>query len=244
MTETINNANAAASTLFLGHNGEWWDFWLIVSVIVAALAATAIGVTTAGSIVSHKREAIAGESAFGRYKLETGKLIAEATARQKEAELKLEELRVKTGPRQIDGETFKKSLEGKPKPNAAVEIMFPREDGEAFRLAIQLRDVLKYSGWKASEPSPVPPGDIPRLQDQPSVASYGSYGGTGIVVVTRADSQADFDALGDINANTPLNALVGALTKTLGSAGAAAAGPNVFHVPALGVLRVVIGTKA
>jgi hypothetical protein len=29
MHEAINSANAAASTLFLGHNGEWWDFWLI-----------------------------------------------------------------------------------------------------------------------------------------------------------------------------------------------------------------------
>jgi hypothetical protein len=46
MPETINSANAAASTLFLGHNGEWWDFWLIASVVFAALAAIAIGIAT------------------------------------------------------------------------------------------------------------------------------------------------------------------------------------------------------
>ncbi len=153
-------------------------------------------------------------------------------------------LRKQMGPRQIDGETFKKYLEGKPKPTAPVEIMFPREDGEAYRLALQLRDVLRYSGWQASEPTPVPPGDVPRLQNQPSVASFGSYGGTGIVVVVRADTQEQFEAIRDIQASTPLNALVGALSQTLGSAGSAAAGPDVFHVPSPGVLRVVIGTKA
>lgn len=80
MTETINNANAAASTLFLGHNGEWWDFWLIVSVIIAALAATAVGIMTTGSLVSHKREAIAAGKALAAYQLETGKQISGANA--------------------------------------------------------------------------------------------------------------------------------------------------------------------
>jgi hypothetical protein len=94
MTETISNANAAASTLFLGHNGEWWDFWLIASVIAAALSATAIGVTTVGSIISHKREATTAEEALDRYKLETGKQLAEAVARQKEAELQILQLRL------------------------------------------------------------------------------------------------------------------------------------------------------
>jgi hypothetical protein len=43
ITETIDSANAAVSTLFLGHNGEWWDFWLIMSVVFAAAAAIAVG---------------------------------------------------------------------------------------------------------------------------------------------------------------------------------------------------------
>lgn len=41
MTTTIDNANAAASTLFLGHNGDWCDFWLIVSLVAVAIAAIA-----------------------------------------------------------------------------------------------------------------------------------------------------------------------------------------------------------
>jgi hypothetical protein len=67
MTETIDSANAAASTLFLGQNGEWWDFWLIGSLIFVALAAIAAGVTTTGSIVSHKREAAGAEVALERF---------------------------------------------------------------------------------------------------------------------------------------------------------------------------------
>jgi hypothetical protein len=212
--------------MFFGFSLVTWENAMVTFLIVAGVSALLAGLATWAVVRIQRVE------------------IAEANARQKEAELKLEELRIKMGPRQIDGEVFKKSLEGKPTPTAPVEIMFPREDGEAFRLAIQLRDVLRYSGWQASEPTPVPPGDVPRLQNQPSVASYGSYGGTGVVVVVRADTQAQFEALRDVNASTPLNALVAALTKTLGSAGSAAAGPEVFHVPAVGVLRVVIGTKS
>lgn len=80
MTETIASANAAASTLFLGHNGEWWDSALILFAVIAGLAATAVGITTAGSIISHKREAAAAEVALEKYKLDTGKQISEANA--------------------------------------------------------------------------------------------------------------------------------------------------------------------
>ena len=85
MTETIANANAATSTLFLGHNGEWWDSWLIISVIAAALVATAIGVTTAGSIISHKREGLAAEAALDQYKLTVDAKVADAKTEGMEA---------------------------------------------------------------------------------------------------------------------------------------------------------------
>jgi len=107
MTNTMESAHAAASTLFLGHDGEWWDFWLIVSVIGAAVIATAIGVTTAGSIISHKREAVASEAALEKYKLtvegqvadakkegiEAGKTAGDAMLRAAELEKRAAELR-------------------------------------------------------------------------------------------------------------------------------------------------------
>jgi len=149
-------------------------------------------------------------------------------------------LRKQVGPRQIDGEEFKKRLEGK--PAAPVEIMFPREDVEAFHLARQFRDVLRLSGWKAPEPVPVPPGDVPRLLNQPSIASVGASS-VGVTVVMRADTNADFETIRDIKGSTSLNALVDAISQSLGSASAAAAGPDTFHVPPPGVLRIVVGPK-
>ncbi len=65
------------------------------------------------------------------------------------------QLRKQMGPRQIDGEAFKKYLEGKPKPPAPTEIMFPREDGEAYSLSTRIRDILRILSWKR-EPTPVP----------------------------------------------------------------------------------------
>jgi hypothetical protein len=145
MTETIDGANAAASTLFLGHNGEWWDFWLIISVVFAALAAIAIGITTTGSLVSLKREASAAEATLEKYKLETEDKISDSTARAAEAKLQLENLRKRVGPRIIDRSVFGNML--KDGPIASVEIEYGAEDQDSWILAIQIRALLQQSGW-------------------------------------------------------------------------------------------------
>jgi hypothetical protein len=59
------------SALFLGYSGEQWDFFLIVSLVLAALAAICVGATTAGSVMSHKREADAAQIALDKFKLST-----------------------------------------------------------------------------------------------------------------------------------------------------------------------------
>lgn len=86
MADTIPSTAATNSTLFLGHDGEFWDFWLIVSVVIAAMAATAIGVVTAGSVISHKREAAAAaERSLEEYKLRTAEQLAMAQAESENA---------------------------------------------------------------------------------------------------------------------------------------------------------------
>jgi hypothetical protein len=148
MTETISNANAAASTLFLGHNGEWWDFWLIVSVIVAALVATAVGVTTAGSIIAHKREAAATQEAFDEYKLETGKEIAEAEVRAAEAQLALEQFKA---PRVLTSEQSQK-LSGALKeygPKRIDVFVYPGVTYDTFGYGNQIYIAFLNAGWKA-----------------------------------------------------------------------------------------------
>jgi hypothetical protein len=148
MTETINSANAAASTLFLGHNGEWWDFWLIVSVIVAALVATTIGVTTAGSIISHKREAAASERTFDEYKLETGKKIAEAEEHTAEAQLETERLKKELGWRDVTQSQVKQlttMLRGKA---IQVSYFWTAGDAEGSYFAHRLAQALRIAGVK------------------------------------------------------------------------------------------------
>jgi hypothetical protein len=128
MNETINNASAAASTLFLGHNGEWWDFWLIISVAFAAVGAIAIGITTTGSIASHTREAVAAGQASERFKLETEGKISDSNARA--AELKLAQLRKLAGPREINFDKLNEELKGQPK--AAVAIWYVPEVSDGY----------------------------------------------------------------------------------------------------------------
>jgi len=214
---------------------------MLSSLAAAALAALAIVVSTRAVIVLQKKQELQTRTEFEKYKLDTGKQIAEASARQKEAELKLEELRAKVGPRHIDGEAFKKALEGKPK--APVEIMFPKEDGEAFLFSLAIRDVLRTARWQVSEPIPVPPTDVPRLKNMPSHMAAGAQA-MGMALVVRADTQEDFRVVeqtfrlgDDPEPNTPLRALQIAFQKSLGALAGYAAGPDVFDAPPSGTIR-------
>jgi hypothetical protein len=123
MTETLDSANAAASTLFLGHNGEWWDFWLIVSLVFAAVAAIAIGITTTGSIVSHKRETAATERELERYKAEASEKITASAATGETA--KAEAARANESAAKLNNETAR--LQG---DNLALQtVLEPRHVG-------------------------------------------------------------------------------------------------------------------
>src|ERR1700733_10147285 len=117
-----------------------------VFIVATWIAAICGGVGIAAAFVS----AIVGYQLSEKAVTDSNVKIAEAEARTKEAELKLEELRAKVGPRQIKADIFLKGLENKRK--SPVEIMFPRDDGEAFLLALQFRDLLRKAGWQASEP--------------------------------------------------------------------------------------------
>jgi hypothetical protein len=240
MAETIDNATAAASTLFLGHNGEWWDFWLIISVIAAAMAATAIGVTTLGSIVSHKREVISAEDALERYKLETGKKISEANARTKEAELALFELKM---PRTIWYGPFKKTLEGiRP---ATVQVLYVKDCVDCVSVAIQIWAFLGPNGlrWDVRELSPIKPEHadpvVANLPDAMSV--FGSP--QGITVLFGGDTSEQFDSSSG-------GALVRAIATALAGPEVESAKPNPLVVTGgintqlpKGMVRVVVAPK-
>jgi len=156
MSETIDSASAAASTLFLGHNGEWWDFWLITSVVIAALAATAIGITTAGSIVSHKREAAAAEDALEKFKLITEQKISESNARAEEAKLALEKYRA---PRVLTNDGMNRVCEKiKKYAGSRFDLTVPVNMEEGSDLAVAIPVALNKAGWIGV---PIPGAETP-----------------------------------------------------------------------------------
>jgi hypothetical protein len=171
--------------------------------------------------------------------------IAEADARSKEAELKLEQLRERLRPRQIKGSSFLKILEGKPK--APVEILFVRDDGEAFQLSLQIRDFLKQATWSVEEPRHITQDDVsPRLErNHPYTMAAGGQP-QGVSLFLRAESQADFEREADkipLNPDRPLDtprkALSAALLDSLGTL----SGGMSYENGRPGVLRVIVGPK-
>jgi hypothetical protein len=61
---------------------------------------------------------------------------AEANARAKEADLKLEQLRRLAGPRSLNHDVFLKELEGKPKAHVAIWYLPDTSDGWAFSIRL------------------------------------------------------------------------------------------------------------
>jgi hypothetical protein len=150
-------------------------------------------------------------------------------------------LRKQIAPRHIDSDVFLKALAGKPK--APVELMFTKEDGEAFQLALSLRDHLKVAEWTVTEPLPVPATDVARLSNLPSHMAAGGQP-TGVALVARADSQEEFRIFGDREADTAKNALSRALVQSLGSVSEHTGGEGIFTAaPPSGVIRLVVGPK-
>jgi len=146
MPETIDSANAAASTLFLGHNGEWWDFSLIIAGILVAIAATAAVVATAGSIVAHKREAAASDEALERYKLGTAKGIADANARAAEAKLALEKFKE---PRTLDPSSNTPLVAGLKKyEGTRVDIIIQLSGPDSYGFGNNLATAFGFAKWK------------------------------------------------------------------------------------------------
>jgi hypothetical protein len=227
MTETIASANAAASSLFLGHNGEFWDFWLIASVVVAALSAIAIGVTTAGSIISHKREGTAAEEALERYKLDTSKEVAEANKGTAQAQLELQKLQAW---RMVNPEKFNSKLVGVEAPTN-VEILYVPECSDCFMVASMISALLKDKKW------PYSLSELKKLQSPPDWMSgfpatlQHRANPTGVSVLSKT--------AGNPQEKTPANALMFAIGNSLDTGGFMTADETIPD----GVVRIVIAPK-
>jgi len=166
--------------------------------------------------------------------------IAEANARQKEAELKLEQLRKLAGPRGINFDIFKKELEGKPK--APVAIWYLPDSSDGYWFASRLQVALGVSGWlvEGYGPTPIPEPDRNNLvlRGMPRAVVAGGQP-WGVTVVGDAPMGSESNA----KADTPFNALFNALAKST-DFGMYGSGGSQFSPVPKGTLRVIVAAKA
>lgn len=207
MTETIESANAAASTVFIGHNSEFWDFWLIVSFILVALAAIAAGVTGIGSIVSHSREASAAEDALKRFKLTTEAKISVSNARTKEAELKLAEVREKLGrPRKFNEATFLAGLVGISPVRIGLSLSVPT-DPDSDWLSFSILGAFERAKWSIW----TPPASLWPVGETPSELRLcaGNIGKVAVLSRSITKEESSFVMSGALKPNPPKTPFIG-----------------------------------
>jgi hypothetical protein len=234
MAEMVTTENATISVLgrrVFGLDLHSWELVMLWSLGTAAIAAFAVVISTAAVVKLQKVELA-----------EVTERTAEANARTKEAELKLVQLREKLAPRHINGEQFVGMLEGKPK--APVEIVFPRDDAEAYQLAMQIRDWLRTAKWDAREPAAITGADEPRMAQYPSAMGAGGQP-SGITVVRRVTDSTDFkrEKINVSDPHDPIDTPMKALTLALGKSLGAVSSSMDFVTGKVGELRVVVGPK-
>jgi hypothetical protein len=222
---------------------------MLASLAGTALAAFVLVVSTRAIIVLQKEAELQTKDEFGRYKLDTEAKIAEANARQKEAELKLAQLRKLAGPRLINFDKLKEELDGKPK--APVTIWYVPEVPDGYLFATRLSVALRAAGWEVSGPQIIPgltkedvakiwPNNaeqvFPTLREQPPAMNAGGQP-NGVTVVG--------DGTTDIIGNAPMSpfkALLEALSKSTHFGMYGSSGSQFMPVPK-GTLRVVVAAK-
>jgi hypothetical protein len=129
----------------LGLSLHGWENFMVVSLIIAGFFALIAGVTTWAVISLQRIE------------------IAESNARQKEAELKLEQLRKLSGPRDINFDTFQKELQGKPK--APVVIWYLPDSSDGYWFASRLFAALNTAKGEVAFPTTIPDIDEKTVEE-------------------------------------------------------------------------------
>ena len=208
-----------------------------VFIIATWLAAVCGGVGIAAAFIS----AIVGYQLTEKSLKDSDVRIAEANARQKDAELKLGELRKLSGPRDINFDVFKKQLEGK--PTAPVVIWYLPDSSDGYWFASRLQVALGVSGWKTEGwpiPIPPPPDNAIPWRDMPRAVVAGGQA-MGVTLVGDASTPGD---VSNMTGDTPFKALFDALAKGTNLSGTYGAGGSQFMPVPKGTLRVVVAAKA
>lgn len=179
-------------------DADWW-----VKAISAEFATvvffTGLLALYTGGVVNEKLTATV--AALGRETAGLQKEVAEARAKQAEAELALEQVRKKQEPRRLKWDAFVHALKGRPTGTAM--IVYQPNDPEAYHLAVDIWMALGSAQWQTTEPQPAPPSprsSPPILNPGVSVVANDINGAfppyTGEDNAARALAEAVFDSLG------------------------------------------------
>jgi len=240
MTTTKKEIFSKRVSLMFGLSLDSWNAIMVGFLALGACAALIVVFSQWVIIRLQKTEAQEAAAVFERFKLETGKEIADANARQKEAELKLAQLRKLAGPRDIKFDVFRRELEGKPK--APVVIWYLPDSSDGYWFASRSFGALASMGWVEglSGPTPIPEPDQNNLliRDMPRAVVAGGQP-WGVTVV----GDSPMGTSPDPKADTPFNALFHALSKSTDFGMYGSSGSQFSPVPK-GTLRVVVAAKA
>jgi hypothetical protein len=201
----------------------YWLGWVrLIQLIAVFLVAVGVVAEFAGEWISRPLEKFidqARELQLAQLTKDAARLTTEGDLARKEtaqAALQLEELRKQVAARHIKREQFVKILEGKPR--LPVEIVFPRDDGEAFQLALEIRNALRAASWEVSDPFPFVAIDDPRLSKQPAMAMGGQPTGVTIAAYSLSPEEIQPPYIKEPpRPITPFTALFDALRDSLGT---------------------------
>jgi hypothetical protein len=141
----------------------WLSFfeWLSIGAGLLAVAAL-IGTGVMGKKVNARQ-------AEEILTLETG--LADAKAKQAEAQTKLERLKTQVEPRRINREVFLKALEGQPK--VPIQIVYLRDDQDSLEFAQEITNLLERAKWEVTAREPIPTPTEASRSDIPTAMSVG-----------------------------------------------------------------------
>lgn len=211
----------------------YWANWALVGALILGVVATCAIVVSGND----------RDRALKKELKDKDESIANANARTKEAELKLEELRRQVGPRHVNRDAFLNSIQGDIK--GKVEILYSRDDPECFEVAQQLWQLLITAKWDVTAPVPIPqnnPSDTLVLgptsmtvSGQPSGVTIAAYS------ISEQESSATLQQMtGKDWLKTPYTVLTYAIGEAIGQVKSWVSGPNA---PAAGTLRIIVAPR-
>ncbi|MBG1233991.1 hypothetical protein [Aestuariivirga litoralis] len=167
----------------LGYDSHFWEQWMLGSLAVVGLVGVAVALFTAAVVISQRRENAETHADFEKYKVETGKDIAEANERAAQANLVAEneklarlKLEAQLAPRSIvQAQQEELSAKLSSFKSQVVTLQVSPATSEAEWFMRNLAAPLKDAGWTIvmlpSDPSPTwlnPRGVIIQYASQPS----------------------------------------------------------------------------